>query len=453
MHARFDMLVEQQRTHTFLGQRTHAGAHLHKPCRQRWRRIPFDAGHYAITFPPVFRWRQQAASDYFLIFNVAGQNLAADSVERTRTDRVKPLFIFFRFLPLSSNLPHRPTHDDGGDDDDDNTATMSRASVVTGEDRADYVQRHYSKTPEELESMRSHKQRTPGWKDARRFRITGSVINLVWEWQKLLLLMLWPDEYEKRHPIPPEFGDWGTDLEPGATETCLVALRLVLAEQGYDNVWIEEVNLHVDPERQYLGVSSDGLIYATGPGLPLWRATLEIKCPWTQQVYAQVPAKHYDQFMAAGNLLGVDNVVYFVYTPQGCQLGFYKTNTVYWQRRLLPALDRFFKDIYLPLAILKERGQLTPGQIAIDVMMTTPIVSNMERKQEQLREAALQRYMKNKPQPPPSSALDIMFAPVSMEGAVDYAKAPRRPARPRSTRSASPRSVATRRKPNATVST
>jgi hypothetical protein len=63
MHARFDMLVEQQRTHTFLGQRTHAGAHLHKPCRQRWRRIPFYPGHYAITFPPVFRWRQQTSDN------------------------------------------------------------------------------------------------------------------------------------------------------------------------------------------------------------------------------------------------------------------------------------------------------------------------------------------------------------------------------------------------------
>lgn len=253
-------------------------------------------------------------------------------------------------------------------------------------------------TPEEALVIRNLPQRSDEWKTARKYRLTASNFGTAAGHNKYTT----PDAYLKELVWPelnPFLGNeatrWGTFMEELACSEYTVfrqrewrdafttALRrgdllpFGITEMPFK---VEHTGLIVNPAAPWLGVSPDGLVHTKDPdtGEDVM-GLLEIKAPWTQTIYAEqdkyadvlfpgipagIPPQYYDQIQGVMALAGLPWADFCVWTPSQIHVRRYTFDEAYWRDTLLPRLEAFYFERYIPAVQLKEAGKLKPGQIS-----------------------------------------------------------------------------------------
>jgi predicted phage-related endonuclease len=131
------------------------------------------------------------------------------------------------------------------------------------------------------------------------------------------------------------------------------------------SISIEETGLLITPERPWMGNSPDGIIHLTYKSGRKEKGLLEIKCPFKKQFYTPnpVPAYYYSQIQGTMGNLGLPWCDFVVWTPTGMQVTRVLFDQSYWDDDMLPKVTQFYFDMYMPLAIQKQKGVLPTNQI------------------------------------------------------------------------------------------
>lgn len=194
-----------------------------------------------------------------------------------------------------------------------------------------------------VERIASLKQGTAEWLASRVLRLTVSNAGTVCgnnpyckaaEYARELAGLappLDPESYDgKRRAAALQ---WGHDHEDKACEAYEMMFGCAVAHCG----------LVVDLERPWMGASPDGMVDEDG--------LLEIKCPVTQRIYTTMPPYYYDQIMAQMAVLGKKWCDFVVWTPSDMCVWRFDFNEPYWREFLLPRLEAFYHDAFLPLYV------------------------------------------------------------------------------------------------------
>lgn len=232
--------------------------------------------------------------------------------------------------------------------------------VVTEEDIEEFLLA-LAVTDEQIAQARACAQRSEEWHKWRKNRMTMSMAGAAAGHNKhrspmeLIRELLWP--FFKGNNAT----EYGTIFEPTATHIVQIVIDANLKKLGYQRGWVQETGTEICKQHPWLAASSDGLIFGLpGPDGPqeMFRGTLEIKCPFTKKFYTETPHYYYDQFMGTAAILGVDKIVFGIYTPTKTQVNYYDFEPEYWHGTLLPALRSFYMEEFIHRAIWKERGLL-----------------------------------------------------------------------------------------------
>jgi len=273
-------------------------------------------------------------------------------------------------------------------------------------------------TAEQVVNIRSFKQRSPEWLQARVGRLTASNFGAAAGFNphqspnQLLQELLW-GSFEGNRATR-----WGTIMEDVAKldyikhmydQHFMTARRIGELRKNHDvtpfecKVW--ECGLTVFEEAPFLAGSPDGLVHTnTFDGKEL-RLLLEIKCPgpdpkkpyseqaaYQESKYPDIPAGippyYYCQIqglMAIYKLQHTDFVVKTVaalpedqqalldagdvwnpslnqVVPSSLDVKRYSFNEQFWTNTLFPRLQSFYYDRYLPALSLQKSGLLQPGE-------------------------------------------------------------------------------------------
>lgn len=243
------------------------------------------------------------------------------------------------------------------------------STLVTEEDKRQFLKDYVEITEEQWEQARTCEQGTAEWKNWRLHRIGQSACGTVAGHNhhpnatedKVLINMLWG--YEE----PNEAMRKGTIMEDTGIAHMQIALKSHFEQLGYKDIWVEQTGTCIWKEHPWLTASSDGLIYCTGgpPERPTLFGTAENKVPDKDMFYDRAPHQYVDQFQGTAIILGAEFIVFNIYTPVATQVNFYDVDKNYWMTEVFPKLQTFYMNRYIPLAILKQRGILQPGQITL----------------------------------------------------------------------------------------
>jgi hypothetical protein len=249
-------------------------------------------------------------------------------------------------------------------------------------------------TPGEALEIRCAEQRSNKWLAAREHRVTMSILGSITGHNKyqtvgaLLKERLWGgfkgNAATRR----------GTFFE---TEACNAYEMVEMKKWGerfnqMDGVgmpeempfYVEHTGLIVDPDVPYVGVSPDGIAHnVLDHNMQPMTILLEIKCPASPLPYAQQPAyqtelfknipvgippQYWVQIQGQMHFLGAKACDFLVYTNPGkenatAHITRYAYDPAFAKDVMLPAIDHFFFDMYVPAFLLKQAGKLEEGEI------------------------------------------------------------------------------------------
>lgn len=218
--------------------------------------------------------------------------------------------------------------------------------ILTKQMQLDFLQSLFVSN-EQAEDIMNYKQRSPEWFNARKGRVTGSVVgsmvghNFFCKPTQLLYDLLW-GTFEGN-----EATRWGSEHESTAAN---------IYEKNI-NKKVKYPGLFICRNRPWLGYSPDGIVEDG--------TLLEIKCPFKKKLYGRIPMYYFDQIQYGQFLMDCSSCDFFVYTPTQCCLQKYEYNKSYCEEFLIPTVERFYMRRFLPLFLLKERNLLEMGQTTI----------------------------------------------------------------------------------------
>ncbi len=93
--------------------------------------------------------------------------------------------------------------------------------------------------------------------------------------------------------------------------------------------------------------------------------TTQIKCPFKGKLYGKIAGFYYDQIQFGMWLLGAVKAYFFVFTTKNCCLETYDYNKEYCEKFLVPAVERFYFNRFLPLLLLQKHGVLVEDEVTI----------------------------------------------------------------------------------------
>lgn len=228
-------------------------------------------------------------------------------------------------------------------------------------DASDWLARLHV-TPEQAAAIQLYEQGSEPWLQSRVGRLTASNfgaasgVNKYTSPKALLKQMLWG---EFKGNAATRYGSAHEDIARDEY------IRVKRAEGV--NLAVTETGLVINPVRPWMGNSPDGLIDVTHPDGTVERGLLEIKCPYRQQFYTPdpVPFYYFAQIQGTMGNLQLPWCDFVVWTPTGIQITRVPFDASYWETRLLPALTTFYFDMYVPLAVAKENGELEEGKTSL----------------------------------------------------------------------------------------
>ena len=248
-------------------------------------------------------------------------------------------------------------------------------------------------TAEQALAIRNAEQRSQAWLDARKFRITGSTFGSITGHNKyqtkaqLLKELLW-GMFKGNAATR-----FGTFYEP---EACKAYETMECKKWGqrYKQVngvsmpaempfYVEHTGLIINPETPYIGVSPDGIAHnVLDHNMQPMTVLLEIKCPATGIPYDQqdaykkvlyegvpmgIPPQYYDQIQGLMHFLSLPAADFCVYVGAGtdqakAHVVRYPYDETYCKTVIVPAIDKFFFEEYVPAILLKQAGRLDEGE-------------------------------------------------------------------------------------------
>lgn len=258
-------------------------------------------------------------------------------------------------------------------------AMVNRSCVITDEDKRLFLAKYVEVNDEQILSARNVDQGTPEWHKWREHRIGMSLAGTIAghndklkEPSRTVALksMLWPETITKCSAMV-----YGSRMERSGVTMAEILIVYHLRQCGYAKVWVEQTGTCIWKEHPWLAASSDGLIFATGADAstcvkPTLFGTLENKAPAGLQFYDEVPQHYYDQFQGTCKILGAEFAVFSQYVPIGTRIQWFYPDPDYWMKEVFPLLETFYMEVYLPRAILKERGRIAVGDV--DPVMDIP---------------------------------------------------------------------------------
>lgn len=217
-------------------------------------------------------------------------------------------------------------------------------------------------TAAQADEIRMYEQGSELWLKSRIGRLTASNfgaasgVNKYTSPKALLKQMLW-GEFK---------GNAATRYGSAHEDTARDEYVQVKRSEGV-NLTVIETGLVINPARPWMGNSPDGLVDIMHPNGTIERGLLEIKCPYRQQFYTPdpVPSYYYAQIQGTMGNLQLPWCDFVVWTPTGLQITRVPFDSNYWEQCLLPALTTFYFDMYMPLAVAKENGELQEGEAAL----------------------------------------------------------------------------------------
>ncbi|MCH9715574.1 MAG: YqaJ viral recombinase family protein, partial [Gammaproteobacteria bacterium] len=246
----------------------------------------------------------------------------------------------------------------------------------------DFVAR-LSVTQEKAKQIEEYEQKSDEWLDARKGRMTASNfgaaigLNKYQSRQALVKNMLW------RKFKGNKATEWGCVNESVAFETYRQTKQeevdnnlerldndLSITDEEKDmmivDVQLSETGLVINPDRPWMGNSPDGLIDLTYASGRKERGLLEIKCPYSKRFYKEgVPIYYYCQIQGTMGNIGFPWCDFVVWTPQETQITRVGFDQEFWTGTLLPGLEDFYFNMYVPAAVNQENGLLRDGETEV----------------------------------------------------------------------------------------
>jgi putative phage-type endonuclease len=256
---------------------------------------------------------------------------------------------------------------------------------------------------EDCKLIENLEQRSPGWHDSRRYRLTASNFGAAVGVNKYCS----PDQLLVQMISPSFVGNvatrYGTEHEP-------IACKQYLEELIDFKLSHREVGLVVSQQYPFLGASPDGILstelhqvllqrvppklgeslilrsfdISSGPiAKPLWsppllyhRFLLEIKCPFRKQLFPgqsieQHVPHYYAQIQGCMQVMDLPYCHFYTWTPNESKIECYPRNDEYWNVFLYPALKKFYFTRFIPLLFLHSRGLLS--NVGNAIQWLTPI--------------------------------------------------------------------------------
>lgn len=221
---------------------------------------------------------------------------------------------------------------------------------ITNEDVLTFLQT-ISVTPEEQREIMKAEQGSEKWLNSRGKRLTASNFGAVCgqnpysSANRVLKDMLWPRFFTC------EAVRWGQSHEKIAAKLFEEYIRA----KDPEIVAITYPGLVVSQEKFWFGASPDGIVHLRNGKMK----GLEIKCPAKKELYPYCPAYYFAQIQGTAGFLGFSSYYFVVWTPEVMQIEEYSFERDYFHHVMIPTMEQFYFDRYLPLAILKEK-QLLP---------------------------------------------------------------------------------------------
>lgn len=249
-------------------------------------------------------------------------------------------------------------------------------------------------TPEQALVIRNAEQRSQAWFDGRTFRVTGSTIGTITGHNKyqskaaLIKELLWKTFKGNKATRDGTFHE-----SEARTAYELIECRKWGHRYKQMNgvgmppempFYVEETGLIIDPEIPYVGVSPDGISHnVLDHNMQPMTILLEIKCPTSELPYSEqdayknvlypgvpagIPPQYYDQIQGVMHFLKLPAADFCVYVGAGtdkakAHVQRYPYDAEYCKNVIVPAIDKFFFEEYVPAIILKQEGRLEEGEI------------------------------------------------------------------------------------------
>lgn len=216
-------------------------------------------------------------------------------------------------------------------------------------------------------------QGTTPWLDSRKYRLTASNfgaaigVNRYKSPNGLLKDMLW-------HSFKGNAATrWGSEHEDIARDAYIAVIQKQIDEgtSPYKSIRVEETGLFINPETPWLGSSPDGIVHVTLRDGTEDKFLLEIKCPFRKQLYANptVPIYYNAQIQGIMAIMGLPRCDFVVWTPSEMGVTTVPFDAKNWNDEMLPRLQKFYFERYLPAVVARDNGLLDEGEIEVELIL------------------------------------------------------------------------------------
>lgn len=269
----------------------------------------------------------------------------------------------------TNNFPFRIDGVAIAEDDELTPAFIPPPTVpLTTED----VLRSLQITPEQSYAIANIPQGSQEWLDVRKNRITASNFGAAIGMNKyksprgLLKDLLW-NTFRGNAATR-----WGTEHEDVARDAYVAYIRneINTGRSNYTSIRVEETGLYVNPSFPWMGSSPDGVVHVTQRDGTSLKFLLEIKCPFGKKFYdPPVPSYYNCQIQGVMANMGLPFCHFVVWTPTGFQITYVNFDKEFWDTQLLPGLQHFYFNDYLPLVVAKHNNELEEGAIEVELRL------------------------------------------------------------------------------------
>lgn len=185
------------------------------------------------------------------------------------------------------------------------------------------------------------------------------------DWASLIRQLGWPrDLSQSNDQFLVSLLHYGSTMEGVPWLHTKIFLTRWLKSRGYVQIIFLSPGTLIGPdERFFLNASTDGLCVALHLDGHLYVCNIEIKCP--QKPYEETPDKYQTQFQGSSEFLCCPEAWFVMYLPQRTVFRRYLRQSDHFERHVFPRLRHFFFNLFLPRAVLRDRGEISEDQIEL----------------------------------------------------------------------------------------
>ena len=215
----------------------------------------------------------------------------------------------------------------------------------------------------EIRRVCSLPQRSDPWKEARSYRVTGSVCGQAADYSKYGNQDTFVRDFLFKVFKTNKFMRYGTEMEEYGSHHLVRVLRRDVDKGTH----LAVPGLIISKSTPYLAYSADGIVLFPGS----LRVLYENKCPYSRKPYPRIPKDYKAQVQLGMHILGLDQVYFQMFCgtktskpeqDQDTVIELQTRDPQFLRNVLLPRLRQAYLRL-LPLFVAKEMGMLRNNQI------------------------------------------------------------------------------------------